>query len=132
MKQIIFLVLIIAVISPTFGQKSQSLDSLSRKEIRNLILNQNSLAPEAGEMMEKHKNSRLASYTFLAITAIVITAGIANRQDTRSGRAVNTGLTISGSLLALIPAGITGLAAQSRYKKAKRLYINKLEAQNFN
>ncbi len=73
MKHIITLAITLSFMGPSFGQYSQNLDSMSRKEIRKLILNQDE-SKKARSLMKSHqgvKGFSIMSYTvgFLSLAS---------------------------------------------------------------
>lgn len=74
MKKIILLILVFSFTLPSFGQYTQSLDTLSRKEIRKLILNQED-SKKANNLMGLHQGAKALSILGYTLGTISLLSG---------------------------------------------------------
>ncbi|WP_436515861.1 hypothetical protein [Ekhidna sp. To15] len=103
MKKIITLIVSISIFLPVSGQYSQNLDTLSRKEIRKLILSQND-SEKANNLMELHQATKGLSILGFVVGAISLmsSSSPSNSQEVNIGGLMGGVLIGSGLLFTII------------------------------
>lgn len=125
MKHFIYILLITIAINPLLAQEKISLEGLSKKEIRDLILNQED-NPEAAQLMLMSKKKKTAA-SVLALTGLMITTAAvirANQIDARPGSLDGLDVafwTMTGLTVGLVGVGFDA-SGYKKYRQAKSLY----------
>ena len=119
MKYIFTFILALTLINPVFSQNTTDFGSMTPAEIRHFLLTQTD-SEEAQIMIKKHNTSRITAYSMLAGSVLLmIVSNNSSKDSTTESKTIVTGL-FAGVLFA--GAGIAGITASERMKKAKGIY----------
>lgn len=119
MKYSLTLLIAIISVSPILCQMTINFSTMEPKEVRTFLLNQDD-SEIAKTLTMKHNRSRVSSYSFLALSVIMgIASSNATNPETDNKNSISLGL---GAGVSFFIAGITGIAAYERLKKAKDSY----------
>lgn len=115
MNKLIILILTIGSSFSLFGQYTQNLDTLSRKEIKQIILSQND-SPKAKNLMEVHQGLKYISYISYSFAGISLLSRIHAKGE------LDKLLTISvGAVFASTGLILTAISKKT-YKRAVKVY----------
>ncbi len=125
MKYSLTLLIAIISVSTALCQKTVNFSTMEPKDVRIFLLNQEN-SEIAKTLIVKHNRSRVSSYSFLALSAIMgIASSTATNPETDNKNSITLGL---GAGVSFFIAGITGIAAYERLKKAKGSYLETTQA----
>lgn len=111
------------------GQTKTDFKDMDTHEIRKFLLEQNESEP-AKNMLKKHNTSRITAYSLLAGSLVfAIASGESSGDPGLQSGTVVTGL-VAGLLF--VGAGLAGITASERMKKAKSIYLTGSTSVNSN
>ncbi len=118
MKRFITLSITIALFAPCFSQYSQNLDSVPRKEIKQIVLNQND-SEKAKTLMGVHQGLKYISYISYSFGGISLLSRIHTKREIDKLLTVSIGAIFIGTgLLLTAISKKTYLKAFKEYKRS--------------
>ncbi len=121
MKKFILCIACLAMFFSTTGQVKTNFNNMTPREVRQFLLNQEDSEP-VKLMIKKHNASRVSAYVFFATSLVMVIASDNSSNPDVDGK--NTILLSTGAGIGFAIAGICGIVASERIKKAKNMYLN--------
>lgn len=126
MKSLTYLLLIICTANNTFAQSSGSLEQMTRKEIRDLIMNQTEDPMAAGLMHISHRKCQAATAATISGMLLLLTATAwGSNMDTSNGDPSIAGpflVGMTGLTTAIVGVGLSA-SSESKFNEAKSHYL---------
>ncbi|WP_436515860.1 hypothetical protein [Ekhidna sp. To15] len=120
MKTLLTTIFSFVLVLSLFSQAKTDFNNMEASEIRQFLLQQNE-SGSARIMIKKHNTSRITAYTMLAGSLVFAVAS----GDSSGDSGLQSGTIVTGLLAGVmfIGAGLSGIAASERMKKAKSIYL---------
>lgn len=123
MKTLLTTLIFLCFLTPTLSQTQTNINELNPAELRQFLLKLEDDDP-AKIWVQKHNTSRISAYSFLALSLVfVVASDKATDPDTDNANSI---LLSTGAWTSFAIAGVCGIVAGERLKKAKSTYLNNL------